>query len=140
MDLYEARKKVVDKFINDFIQYKIGNPMNWRNTLHIKCWAVVAALVGGGNFVSAQVAAVPDRAYVRCGSQVICPYQTFKFSFFFVPGKMPPFRRLFSYVAEVKQQISSCFCTKQRKSGFSRKTLFLFHGMYGTIGTSAICA
>ena len=36
--------------------------MNWRNTLHIKCWAVVAALVGGGNFVSAQVAAVPDRA------------------------------------------------------------------------------
>ena len=53
---------MVDKFINDFIQYKIGNPMNWRNTLHIKCWAVVAALVGGGNFVSAQVAAVPDRA------------------------------------------------------------------------------
>ena len=36
--------------------------MNWRNTLHIKCWAVVAALVGGGNLVSAQVAAVPDRA------------------------------------------------------------------------------
>ena len=39
---------------------------------------------------------------------------------------MPPFRRLFSYVAEVKQQISSCFCTKQRKSGFSRKNPLSF--------------
>ena len=35
--------------------------MNWRNTLHNKCWAVAMALIGGGNLVSAQVAAVPDR-------------------------------------------------------------------------------
>ena len=34
--------------------------MNWRNSLHI-CWAVAVAWVGGGNWVSAQVAAVPDR-------------------------------------------------------------------------------
>ena len=34
--------------------------MNWRNTLHT-CWAVAVALIGGGNWLSAQVAAVPDR-------------------------------------------------------------------------------
>ena len=40
--------------------------MNWRNTLHNKCWAVVVALIGGGNLVSAQVAAVPDREALSC--------------------------------------------------------------------------